>query len=154
MLGTVYFDNQFCLWSIEINNIVSNRFLTSLKQMMGITVGAGLKPAPTLRRGNITISPQNSQTFNSSSPSSPAGPGPDPLRHKAPGGALVQGQALHVAQDLGLVGRQEVVDHLAEVLGERLVPARQTRLAVGPEDQFLDVRPGDHLRVPRLQVAW
>ena len=58
-----------------------------------------------------------------------------------------------MAEDLGLVGRQEVVDHLAEVLGERLVPARQTRRAVGPEDQFLDVRPGNHLRMPRLQVG-
>ena len=28
MLGTVYFDNQFCLWGIEINNISPNRFLT------------------------------------------------------------------------------------------------------------------------------
>ena len=28
MLGTVYFDNQFCLGCIEINNIIANRFLT------------------------------------------------------------------------------------------------------------------------------
>ena len=28
MLGTVYFDNQFCLGGIEINDIIANRFLT------------------------------------------------------------------------------------------------------------------------------
>ncbi len=27
MLGTIYFDNQFCLGGIEINDIIANRFL-------------------------------------------------------------------------------------------------------------------------------
>jgi hypothetical protein len=53
-----------------------------------------------------------------------------------------------MAEDLGLVGRQKVVDHLVEVLGAHLFPARQTRLPVGPEDQFLDVPAGDQIRAP------
>ncbi len=64
----------------------------------------------------------------------------------------MQGQAFHVPQNLHLVRRQEIVDHLGKVGRAHLLPAGQAGPAVGPEDQLFEVAAGDHFGVPLVQM--